>query len=132
MRRPVMGVRASGIPVAGVIRAPFVMEVSPTVPAKTIPEFITYAKANSGKISMASAGIGTVSHIACELFKMMTGVSMVHVPYRGTGPALTDLIGGQVQIFLTGFPHPSSTSGPVNCARLRSRRARTCCPISRP
>jgi tripartite-type tricarboxylate transporter receptor subunit TctC len=91
-------------PVAGVIRAPFVMEVNPTVPAKTVPEFITYAKANSGKISMASAGIGTLSHISGELFKMMTGISMVHVPYRGTGPALTDLIGGQVQIFFDALP----------------------------
>jgi tripartite-type tricarboxylate transporter receptor subunit TctC len=78
-------------PVAGVIRAPFVMEVNPTVPAKTIPEFITYAKANSGKISMGSTGIGSGTHIAGELFKMMTGVNMVHVPYRGGGPALTAL-----------------------------------------
>jgi tripartite-type tricarboxylate transporter receptor subunit TctC len=91
-------------PVAAIIRAPFVMEVNPTIPAKTVPEFIAYAKGNLGKISMASAGIGTVSHLSGELFKMMTGVNMVHVPYRGTGPALTDLIGGQVQIFFDGLP----------------------------
>jgi tripartite-type tricarboxylate transporter receptor subunit TctC len=91
-------------PVAGVIRAPLVMEVNPTVPAKTVPEFIAYAKANPGKLTMASPGIGTASHVFGELFKMMAGVKMVHVPYRGTGPALTDLIGGQVQIFFDGLP----------------------------
>ena len=91
-------------PVAAVIRAPFVMAINPSVPAKTVPEFITYAKANPGKVSMASAGIGTGPHATGELFKMMAGVNMVHVPYRGTGPALTDLIGGQVQIFLDGLP----------------------------
>jgi tripartite-type tricarboxylate transporter receptor subunit TctC len=91
-------------PVAGVIRAPLVMEVNPTVPAKTVPEFIAYAKANPGKLTMASPGIGTACHVFGELFKMMAGVKMVHVPYRGTGPALTDLIGGQVQIFFDGLP----------------------------
>jgi tripartite-type tricarboxylate transporter receptor subunit TctC len=85
-------------PVAGINRVPYVMEVNPSVPAKTVPEFIAYAKANSGKINMASAGNGSVQHVSGELFKMMTGVSMVHVPYRGGAPALTDLIGGQVQI----------------------------------
>ena len=74
------------------------MVVNPSVPAKTVPEFIAYAKANPGKINMASAGIGTAPHVAGELFKMMTGVDMVHVPYRGGGPALTDLLGGQVQV----------------------------------
>jgi tripartite-type tricarboxylate transporter receptor subunit TctC len=85
-------------PVAGINRVPYVMEVNPSVPAKTVPEFIAYAKANSGKINMASAGNGSVQHVSGELFKTMTGVSMVHVPYRGGAPALTDLIGGQVQI----------------------------------
>ena len=91
-------------PVAGVIRAPFVMDLNPSVPAKTVPELIAYAKANPGKISMASAGIGSGPHVAGELFKMMTGVNIVHVPYRGTGPALTDLIGGQVQMYFDGIP----------------------------
>jgi tripartite-type tricarboxylate transporter receptor subunit TctC len=90
-------------PVAGVVRAPFVMEVNPSVPAKTVAEFIAYAKANPGKISMASAGIGSGPHVAGELFKMMAGVDMVHVPYRGAGPALTDLIGGQVQVYFDGI-----------------------------
>ena len=74
------------------------MVVNPSVPAKTVPEFIAYAKANPGKINMASAGNGTRDHLAGELFKMMAGVNMVHVPYRGDGPALTDLLGGQVQV----------------------------------
>jgi tripartite-type tricarboxylate transporter receptor subunit TctC len=69
--------------------------VHPSVPVKTVPEFITYAKANPGKINMASAGVGSGNHIAGELFKMMTGVNLVHVPYRGAGPALVDLLGGQ-------------------------------------
>src|ERR1700731_3544554 len=85
-------------PVAGLTGDPNVMEVNPSVPVKTVPQFIAYAKANPGKINMASAGNGTGGHGAGELFKMMTGVNMVHVPYRGAGPALTDLIGGQVQV----------------------------------
>jgi tripartite-type tricarboxylate transporter receptor subunit TctC len=85
-------------PVAGTNRVPYVMEVNPSVPAKSVPEFIAYAKANPGKINMASAGNGSVQHVSGELFKMMTGVDMLHVPYRGGAPALTDLIGGQVQI----------------------------------
>jgi tripartite-type tricarboxylate transporter receptor subunit TctC len=91
-------------PVAAVIRAPFVMELNPSVSAKTVPEFIAYAKGNPGKISMASAGIGSGPHLAGELFKMMSNVNMVHVPYRGQGPALTDLIGGQVQLYFAGIP----------------------------
>jgi len=87
--------------VAGIDREPLVMVVNPSVPAKTVPEFIAYAKANPGKISMASVGNGSVSHVAGELFKMMAGVDMVHVPYRGSGPALTDLIGGRVQVIFT-------------------------------
>jgi len=86
-------------PVATIIRGPFVMVVNPSVPARTIPEFITYAKANPGKINFASPGNGTTAHVGGELFKMMTGVNMVHVPYRGGAPALTDLIAGQVQVY---------------------------------
>jgi tripartite-type tricarboxylate transporter receptor subunit TctC len=85
-------------PIASLVRAPNVMEVNPSVPAKTVPEFIAYAKANPGKINMASAGNGTTSHVAGELFKIMAGVDMIHVPYRGSPPALTDLIGGQVHV----------------------------------
>jgi tripartite-type tricarboxylate transporter receptor subunit TctC len=86
-------------PVASIYRgSAAVMEVNPSFPAKTVPEFIAYAKANPGKINMASAGIGSINHIYGELFKMMAGVDMLHVPYRGTVPALTDLIGGQVQV----------------------------------
>src|SRR5260370_14476910 len=77
------------------------MVVHPAVPAKTVSEFIAYAKANPGKITMASGGNGAPSHVSGELFKMMTGVEMVHVPYRGAGPALTDLLGGQVQVYFT-------------------------------
>jgi tripartite-type tricarboxylate transporter receptor subunit TctC len=88
-------------PVAGINREPNVMLVNPSFEAKTVPAFIAYAKANPGKISMASVGNGSVSHVAGELFKMMAGVDMVHVPYRGSGPALTDLIGGRVQVLFT-------------------------------
>src|SRR4029434_3228546 len=95
-------------PVAGVIRTAFVMEVNPSVPAKSVPELIAYAKANPGKISLASAGVGSGPHVAGELFKMMAGVNIVHVPYRGTGPALTDLIGGQVQVYFDGIPDRQS------------------------
>ena len=85
-------------PVASIIRAPFVMVVNPSFPAKTVPEFIASAKANPGKISMASAGIGSPTHVSGELLKITTGIDMVHVPYRGTAPAITDLLGGQVQV----------------------------------
>jgi tripartite-type tricarboxylate transporter receptor subunit TctC len=91
-------------PVAGIVRFPDVMEVNPSVPAATVPEFIAYAKANPGKINMASGGNGTTMHVAGELFKMMTGVSMLHVPYRGAGPALIDLLGGQMQIMFDAMP----------------------------
>ena len=84
-------------PVAGIIRVPFVMELNPSVPASTVPEFIAYAKANPGKINMASGGTGTSVHVAGELFKMTAGVNLVHVPYHGSAPALTDMISGQVQ-----------------------------------
>jgi tripartite-type tricarboxylate transporter receptor subunit TctC len=89
-------------PVAGLIRAPNVMEVHPSFPARTVPEFIAYAKANPGKVNMASSGNGGPPHLTGELFKMMTGVNMVHVPYRGSAPALTDLLGGQVQVMFDG------------------------------
>jgi tripartite-type tricarboxylate transporter receptor subunit TctC len=85
--------------VAAIIRQPLVMAVHPSVPAKTVPEFIAHAKANPGKINMASGGIGTTPHVAGELFQMMTGVKMIHVPYRGAAPALTDLLAGQVQVY---------------------------------
>jgi tripartite-type tricarboxylate transporter receptor subunit TctC len=91
-------------PVASISRMPNVLVVLPSFPAKTAPEFIAYAKANPGKISMASPGIGSPQHVAGELFKMMTGVNMVHVPYRGAAPALTDLLGGQVQTFFATTP----------------------------
>jgi tripartite-type tricarboxylate transporter receptor subunit TctC len=80
------------------MRVPQVLEVNPAVPARTVPEFIAYAKGNPGKLNMASAGNGTASHVAGELFKILTGVNMQHVPYLGAGPALTDLLGGQVQV----------------------------------
>ena len=91
-------------PVASLVRAPNVMVVNPTVPAKTVPEFIAYANANPGKINMASSGIGTTPHLAGELFKTMTGVNIQHVPYRGAAPALTDLIAGQVQVYFVTTP----------------------------
>jgi tripartite-type tricarboxylate transporter receptor subunit TctC len=89
-------------PVASINRVPLVMEVNPSVAARTVPEFIAYAKANPGKLSMASAGNGTPSHLAGELFNMMTGIAVTHVPYRGAAPATTDLLGGQVQVLFTG------------------------------
>lgn len=91
-------------PVVVISRPPFMMSVHPSVPAKSIPEFIAYAKANPGKVNMASAGIGTGNHVAGELFKMHTGVQMVHVPYRGGGPALIDLVAGQVQVMFGSMP----------------------------
>jgi tripartite-type tricarboxylate transporter receptor subunit TctC len=92
-------------PVAGIIRTTYVMVVNLSVPAKTIPEFIAYAKANPGKISMASAGTGSGTHLTGELFKMMTGINMLHVAYRGGGPALIDLLAGQVQILFDPVPN---------------------------
>jgi tripartite-type tricarboxylate transporter receptor subunit TctC len=103
-------------PVAGVNRFANVMEVNPSVPLKTVPEFIAYAKANPGKLNMASAGNGTTIHVSGELFKMMTGVNMVHVPYRGAAPALTDLMGGQVQVMFDNIP---SSIEYVRTGRLR-------------
>jgi tripartite-type tricarboxylate transporter receptor subunit TctC len=91
-------------PVAGIGRGPNVLVVHPSFPAKTVPEFIAHAKANPGKVSFGSAGIGSVSHVSGELFKAMAGVNMVHVPYRSLAPALTDLIGGQVQVIFSSTP----------------------------
>jgi tripartite-type tricarboxylate transporter receptor subunit TctC len=104
-------------PAAGISRQPFIMLVHPSVPAKAIPEFIAYAKVNPGKITMASGGRGSGNHLAGELFKMMAGVDMVHVPYRGAGPALTDLLGGQVQLFFGGM---ASSIEYVRTGRLRA------------
>jgi tripartite-type tricarboxylate transporter receptor subunit TctC len=91
-------------PVAGIMRVPNVVVVNPSFPAKTVPEFIAYAKANPGKINFGSGGAGGSDHMATELFKMMVGVGMTHVPYRGLAPALTDLLGGQMQVIFSSFP----------------------------
>jgi len=91
-------------PIAGIVRVPLIMEVLPSFPAKTVPEFIAYAKANPGKINMASAGVGGPQHVAGELFKFMAGVDLVHVPYHGSTPALTDLLGGEVQVMFDVSP----------------------------
>jgi tripartite-type tricarboxylate transporter receptor subunit TctC len=104
-------------PVASIIRTPLVMEVNPSFPAKTLPEFIAFAKANPGKINMASGGNGTPGHVAGELFKMMAGVSMVHVPYRGGALALTDLLGGQVQVLIDPIP---ASIGYLRAGKLRA------------
>jgi tripartite-type tricarboxylate transporter receptor subunit TctC len=91
-------------PIAGIVRVPNIMLVNQSLPVKTIPEFIAYAKANPGKISMASAGIGSTGHLAGELMKMTVGIDFVHVPYRGNAPAMTDLLSGQVQILFASLP----------------------------
>jgi tripartite-type tricarboxylate transporter receptor subunit TctC len=91
-------------PVAGIIRYPLVMQVNPSFPAKTVPEFISHAKSNPGKVSYGSGGIGTSIHVASELFKMMAGIDMIHVPYRGGAPAMTDLMGGQIQVVFNPVP----------------------------
>jgi tripartite-type tricarboxylate transporter receptor subunit TctC len=103
-------------PVAAIARNTFAIEVNPSVPVKTVPEFIAYAKVDSGKLNMASGGVGSGNHIFGELFKMMTGVNLVHVPYRGAGPALVDLLGGQVQVM---FASISSSIEYVRAGRLR-------------
>src|SRR5262249_40435431 len=104
-------------PVAAISHQPNLVVVNPSLPTRTVPELIAYAKANPGRINMASAGNGTTSHLAGELFKMMTGVNMVHVPYRGGGPALTDLLAGQVQVF---FPPMVVAVGQVRAGKLRA------------
>jgi tripartite-type tricarboxylate transporter receptor subunit TctC len=105
------------VPVGGIIRVPMVILLNPSVPAKTVPEFIAYAKANPEKINMASAGNGSAPHMAGELFKMMAGVNLVHVPYRGQGPALTDLLGGDVQVLFATAP---GTTDYIRTGKLRA------------
>jgi tripartite-type tricarboxylate transporter receptor subunit TctC len=104
-------------PVAGIIRVPMVMLLNPSVPATTVAEFIAYAKANPEKVNMASAGNGSAPHMAGELFKMMAGVELVHVPYRGQGPALSDLLGGQVQLLFAATP---GTTDYIATGKLRA------------
>ena len=103
-------------PVASLIRGPFVMVVQPSFPAKTVPEFIAYAKANPGKINFASGGTGFAAHVSGELFKMLAGLEMIHVPYRGQAPAMTDLLGGQVQVM---FDPVVSSITHIRAGRLR-------------
>jgi tripartite-type tricarboxylate transporter receptor subunit TctC len=105
------------VPVAGIVSVSNVVEIHPSVPAKTLPEFIAYAKANPGKINMGSAGNGSSSHMAGELFKMLAGVNLVHVPYRGQGPAMTDLLGGQLQVIFAITP---GTTEYVRIGKLRA------------
>ena len=104
-------------PVAGIVRTPNVMEVTPSFPAKTVAEFIAYCKANPGKINMASSGSGTSVHLSGELFKSMTGCQMLHVPYKGAGPALTDLMGGQVDVIFDNLP---SSVGHIKGGKIRA------------
>jgi tripartite-type tricarboxylate transporter receptor subunit TctC len=104
-------------PVASAIRQPNVMQVNPSVLARTVPELIAYAKDNPGKLNMASAGNGTSGHVSGELFKMMTGINMTHVPYRGGAPAITDLIGGQVQVM---FDNLGNSIEHIKAGRLRA------------
>jgi tripartite-type tricarboxylate transporter receptor subunit TctC len=104
-------------PIAGIMRIPNVMVVNPSVPTRTVPEFIAYAKANPGKVNVASPGVGTSVHLSAELFKMMTGINMVHVAYRGSAPSLTDLLGGQVQVSFATIP---SSIEYIRTGRLRA------------
>jgi len=104
-------------PVAGIVNQLYVMVVNPSVPAKTIPEFIAYAKANPGRINMGSAGVGGINHLLGELFRSMTGVDIFHVPYRGGAPAITDLLGGQIQVLFVGLPPALEY---IRAARLRA------------
>ena len=104
-------------PIASFIRGPLVMVVHPSVPAKTLPEFIAYAKANPGKLSYGSGGVGGITHLTAELFKTMAGVNMVHVPYRGVAPALTDLLGGRVQVV---FTNPAQLIPYIEAGKLRA------------
>src|SRR5579872_412061 len=112
-------------PVAGFIRVPNVMEINPNVPAHTVKEFIDYAKANPGKVNLASSGIGTSVHLSGALFMMMTGVELVHVPYRGAAPALTDMLANQVQVMFDNLP---SSIGHIQAGRLRALAVTTAVP----
>ncbi|HTB05284.1 MAG TPA: tripartite tricarboxylate transporter substrate binding protein [Bradyrhizobium sp.] len=114
-------------PVGGIIRVPMVILLHPSVPAKTVPELIAYAKASPGKVNMASAGFGSAPHMAGELFNVMAGVKMVHVPYRGQGPALTDLLGGQVQVLFATTP---GTSDYIATGKLRALAVTTASRIA--
>jgi tripartite-type tricarboxylate transporter receptor subunit TctC len=120
-------------PVASISTIPLVMEINPSVPVHTVPELIAYAKANPGKINMASGGIGTPLHVAGELFKMMAEVDMFHVPYRSEALALPDLISGQVQLIFGVMPASLGYIRPASCAlsRLRAQSVRTFCRTSR-
>jgi tripartite-type tricarboxylate transporter receptor subunit TctC len=104
-------------PVASMFRAPHILEVHPSFPAETVPEFIAHAKAHPGRINMASAGIGTISHMAGELFNMLTGIALTHVPYRGAASAVTDLLGGQIQVM---FDNAASSTAHIRAGRLRA------------
>ena len=104
------------VPVASMFRAAHIMEVNPSLPVQSVAEFIAYAKANPKAVTMASAGVGTISHMAGELFAMMTGIALTHVPYRGAGPAITDLLGGQVQVM---FDNAASSIAHIRAGRLR-------------
>jgi tripartite-type tricarboxylate transporter receptor subunit TctC len=117
-------------PVSGLAVLPLVMEVNPSVPATTVAEFIAYAKTNPGRINMASFGTGTISHLAIELFKVMTGVSLVHVPYRGGAPMVTDLLGGQTQAAVDALPNslPHIQSGALRALALTTTRRSAALP----
>jgi tripartite-type tricarboxylate transporter receptor subunit TctC len=104
-------------PVASIVRVPHVMQVNPSLPVATVPEFIAHANANPGKISMGSGGNGSPAHVTGELFKMMTGVNLTHVPYRGAGPAITDLLGGQIQVTFTDM---AASIEYIRAGRLRA------------
>ena len=121
-------------PVAGLLRVPNVMIIHPSVPAQSVSEFIVYAKANPGKISMGSAGTGSTPHLAGELFKMMASVNMVHVPYRGVAPAITDLIGGQVQVIFATVPSSIEyiRAGTLRALAVTSATRSEACRISQP
>ena len=119
------------VPVAGLVRAPHVLFVTPSFPAKTVAELIAYAKANPGKVNYASAGVGTANHIAAEMFKMMTGVDMVHVPYKGGAPEIVDLMSGQVQVMFADVLTMAAvgrrcSSGWQNPCDRRARPRRRC------
>jgi tripartite-type tricarboxylate transporter receptor subunit TctC len=105
------------VPISMMSQLPLVMEVNPDVPAKTVAEFIAHAKANPGKVSYASSGVGTPQHVTAELFKLMTGAQMLHVPYRGGAPALTDLMGGQVQVMFSPLPESIAS---IKAGKLRA------------
>ena len=117
-------------PVAAFVDLPFVMEVGPSVPARTVAEFIAYAKANRGKINLASFGTGTISHLAGELFKSMTGVDMIHVPYPGGAPMVTDMIAGRVQAGIDALPNslPHIQAGTLRALAVTGPRWATDCP----